>query len=426
MQSNQPFIPVTPMSKARSTFHVLAKPIGPICNLDCDYCFYLKKEKELYPGVRDFKMSDETLETFVKSYIQSQPPGITEINFAWQGGEPTLMGVDFFRRAVELQKKHLRPGQRFTNALQTNGTRLDDEWCEFLREHGFLVGISIDGPEEFHDKYRPDKGGKGSFKKVMQGLRLLQKHRVEFNTLTVVQEDNGKHPLEIYRFLRDECQSDFVQFIPIVEGVGKGMVSTRSVGKRQYGEFLVEIFEEWRKNDIGRVYVQLFEVLLGIAAGYPSSLCVHKKTCGRAVALEHNGDLYSCDHFVYPKDLVGNINKEPMGELMETDQQRKFGNDKSDALPDYCKRCEFLDYCNGGCPAHRHIETPDGDPGLNYLCEGYKVIYAHADPYLKAIARTVQLGLPPQNYEQFMPGATPAAPAKSIKSKRKKKRPGPR
>lgn len=410
------------MTKAKSTFHVLAKPIGPICNLDCEYCFYLKKESEIYPGVRNFRMDDETLQTFVRSYIESQPPGMTEINFAWQGGEPTLMGVDFFRRAVELQQQFIRPGQRVTNALQTNGTRLDDEWGIFLRENGFLVGISIDGPEALHDRYRPDKGGKGSFKKVMQGLELLHKHRVEFNTLTVVQEDNGKHPQEIYEFLRNECQSTFMQFIPIVEGVGKGMVSTRSVGKRQYGEFLVEIFELWRKQDIGRIYVQLFEVLLGIAAGYPASLCVHKKTCGRAVALEHNGDLFSCDHFVYPKDLIGNIREVPMGELMESDMQRKFGDDKRDSLPKYCRDCEFLDYCNGGCPAHRHIKTPDGEEGLNYLCEGYKVIYEHADPYLKALAKAIQLGLPPQQYEQFLPGNTqPPKPKAARRRVRRKK-----
>lgn len=290
---------------ARSPYHVLLKPIGPVCNIDCEYCFYLEKSA-LFPGHRtvDFMMSEETLEEVTRAYIHSQPEGTAEINFAWQGGEPTLMGVNFFRKAVELQKKYARPGIKITNAIQTNGTRLDAEWGEFLRENEFLVGISIDGPEAMHNRYRRDRGGAGTFASVMRGIEVLKRHRVEFNTLTVVQEHNGDYPAPVYTFLK-KIGSTFMQFIPIVEKTSQTSVGERSVGPEQWGRFMSGVFDLWLKKDLGRIFVQHFDMLLGLWMGYPSSMCVHAETCGRAVALEHDGSLFSCDHFVNPEHRLG-------------------------------------------------------------------------------------------------------------------------
>lgn len=386
----------TASPKARAPFHVLTKPIGPICNLDCEYCFYLKKE-ELYPNTRSFRMTDEVLETFVRQYIESHPPGTEEINFAWQGGEPTLMGVDFFRKAVALQQQYARPGVRISNSLQTNGTRLNDEWGVFLRENQFLVGLSIDGPRELHDKYRFDKRGQGTFDQVMAGLDLLKKHSVDFNTLTVVNEANGEYPVEVYSFLKS-TGSTFFQFIPIVEPEN-GSIGARSVGSEQYGRFLVGIFDSWlAQKDVGRIFVRDFDTFLALVMGYPSPLCVHAETCGRAVALEHNGDLYSCDHFVNPEDHLGNILTTTLGAMLDDAQQSTFGTDKRDKLPRYCRSCEFLGVCNGGCPKDRLIATPDGEPGLNYLCAGYKTFFSHAIPVLQKMATCLRMGRPASDY----------------------------
>jgi uncharacterized protein len=340
------------LSPARP-FHVMTKPIGPLCNLDCKYCFYLEKEK-LYPehAGAGFRMTDAVLERYISSYITAQPANVPEISFAWQGGEPTLLGVDFFRRVVELQKKYCPPHQRIVNALQTNGTLLDAEWCEFLRENNFLVGLSIDGPREMHDRYRVDKGNRPTFDKVMRGLELLKEHNVEFNTLTVVNRHNSKNPLEVYRFLKKHG-SGFMQFIPLVERAGDGTmfasppslegeeapspVTPWSVESQTYGDFLCAIFDEWVRHDVGKVFVQLFEVQLGVWMGMPASLCVFSETCGAAMALEHNGDLYSCDHYVYPEYRLGNIATKPMIELVASSQQIKFGLDKRDTLPKYCR-----------------------------------------------------------------------------------------
>lgn len=392
-------------------FHVMTKPIGPICNLDCSYCFYLEKEN-LFPANKNFKMSDEVLETYIRQYIEQQ--SIPEISFAWQGGEPTLLGVDYFRKIVALQKKHAG-GKRISNALQTNGTLLDDEWGEFLSENQFLVGLSIDGPAKLHDAYRVDKKGRGSYEKVLQGLRILQKHNVEFNTLTVVNRINSRKPLEVYRFLRD-IGSRFIQFIPLVErlpdaeakklGLDLAVpprmdddaaslpVTEWSVEPKQYGEFLVTIFDEWRQRDVGRVFVQIFDVALGNWLGRGSSLCLFAENCGAALAMEHNGDVYSCDHYVYPRYKLGNVLNQSLGEMVSSEAQRKFGQDKSTTLPKYCRECEVRFACHGECPKHRFIRTPDGEPGLNYLCRSYKRFFNHADPTMKAMAERVRSGRP--------------------------------
>ncbi|MBA7605995.1 MAG: anaerobic sulfatase maturase [Calditrichaeota bacterium] len=399
----------TTSQPASNPFHVLAKPIGPICNLDCEHCFYLVKE-QLYPDTKSFRMSEETLEHFIQQYIEGQPEHTPEVNFAWQGGEPTLLGVEFFQRAVELQEKYKRPGLRVSNSLQTNGVLLDDHWGAFLHEHNFLVGISIDGPEKLHDRYRRDRKGRGSFKSVMAGLEALKKHEVEFNTMTVVQNDNGDHPEAVYDFLK-ASGSRFFQFIPIVESEGGGKVSYRSVGPEQYGRFLNRVFDHWLdQEDVGTVFVRDFDMLLGLVMGQPSSVCVHAETCGLAAAIEHNGDLYSCDHFVNPQDLLGNVAlgvpasgspRQTLSEMIDGDQQTKFGRDKRDALPRCCRECQYLAYCYGGCPKDRIVNTPDGEPGLNYLCAGYKSFYSHTLPVFDKMAKCLRVQRPSSDYKNI-------------------------
>jgi uncharacterized protein len=379
--------------------HVLAKPVGAICNLDCTYCFYLEKA-QLYPGSR-FRMSDELLEQYIKQLIECHRT--SEVTVAWQGGEPTLRDLDFYRRVIEYEKKYQRPGMTFENTIQTNGTLLSNQWCEFLKANNFLVGISIDGPRELHDAFRVDRNGKPTFDKVMRGLRLLQKHGVEYNILTTVNRVNSDYPLEVYRFLRDEARTSWIQFIPIVERINSNgltlyqegaTVSGRSVRAEQFGRFLITIFDEWVHNDVGRVFVQTFEAAVRNWMGLPSGMCVFNKTCGRGLALEHNGDLYSCDHFVEPKYLLGNIQNQHIAELVASSQQQKFGQDKSDTLPRYCTECEVRFACNGECPKNRFILTPDGEPGLNYLCTGYKTFFNHADHTMKIMAKLIRDGRP--------------------------------
>ena len=369
-------------------FHLLAKPTGAVCNLACDYCFFLSKER-LYPG-SPFRMTDEVLEEYIRQYLEAQQ--VPEASVAWQGGEPTLMGLDFFRRSVELVEKHKKSKMTIQYTMQTNGTLLDDEWCEFFGEHGFLIGISIDGPADLHNAYRVDKGGRPSFDRVMHGLELLKKHEVDFNVLCTVHAANGDHPVEVYRFFRDELEAQFVQLIAIVErdnetGFQEGnTVTDRSVEPEQWGNFLIGVFDEWVRRDVGEAYVQLFDVALGNWVGAPPSLCVFSPTCGTALALEHNGDLYSCDHFVEPHYLLGNIEEQAMIELVSSDKQRTFGRDKLDTLPHYCQECEVCFACHGGCPKNRFTETPDGEPGLNYLCAGYKAFFNHIDEPMRVMA----------------------------------------
>jgi len=396
----------------------MAKPIGAKCNLDCTYCFYLEKEN-LYPDTRNFRMSDAVLERYTRDYIAAQPG--TEVNFAWQGGEPTLLGVDFFQKVVELQRRHA--GRRtITNALQTNGTLLDDAWGRFLHENRFLVGLSIDGPRELHDLYRVDRGQKPTFDRVMAGLDCLKRHHIEFNTLTVVNRQNSLHPQEIYHFLK-AIGSGFMQFIPLVErpapasdtsglklaappvvsrdADGATEVTSWSVRSADYGTFLNGIFDEWIRHDVGQVFVQIFDVTLANWYGEGPGICVFSEKCGGALALEHNGDVYSCDHYVYPEYRLGNLTTQSLGDMAASFQQRQFGSDKSTTLPRYCRECDVRFACHGECPKHRFLRTPDGEPGLNYLCTAYKTFFHHAKPYMDEMVRLLRAGQSPADVMQF-------------------------
>ena len=393
------------IQNAPPAFHLLAKPTGAICNLNCSYCFFLSKEN-LYPGSK-FKMSDEILEAYIQQYIEAQQ--VPEVNIAWQGGEPTLMDLDFFQKSVQLVEKYKKPGMQVSYSMQTNATRLDDDWGAFLKAHNFLIGISIDGPPEIHDRYRKDKGGRGSYAQVQLGLDILKKHQVDFNILCTVHAANGDHPLEVYRFFRDELEAEFIQFIAIVErdndtGFQEGThLTDRSIKPRQYGQFLSAVFDEWIKTDVGRVYVQIFDVALGAWIGQPPSLCIFAPTCGNALAIEHTGDLYSCDHFVEPNYFLGNLLQENMLELVASDQQRKFGRDKLATLPRYCRECEVRFACNGGCPKNRFIKTPTGEDGLNYLCAGYKHFFTHIDFPMRIMAYLLRQNRPPAEVMQILP-----------------------
>ncbi len=383
-------------------FHIMVKPVGPLCNLDCGYCFYLEKEK-LYPGTGQWTMPEDVLDKYIRDYIGSQDsPAIT---FAWQGGEPTLLGVDFFRKVVELEKKY-SGGRKIENTFQTNGVLLNDEWCGFLSENRFLVGLSIDGPQEIHDRYRVYKGGQPSFEKVMEGVKCILKHRVEFNTLTCVQKENAYRPLEVYNFLKG-IGSRFMQFIPIVETksnasepaspTSEPVVEDYSVEPLQYGKFLGMIFDEWVRHDVGKYFIQIFDVSLESWAGMEPSLCVFKEKCGSALAMEHNGDVYSCDHFVNVENRLGNMMNDHLSALALSPKQTKFGDDKLHKLPKYCLECSVRFACNGECPKNRFIKTPSGEDGLNYLCEGYKYFFHHIDPYMKFMARELANRRPPAN-----------------------------
>jgi serine-type anaerobic sulfatase-maturating enzyme len=405
---------------ATQGFHIMTKPIGPICNLDCAYCFYLEKEK-LYPGTKQWAMEDTTLERYVRAYIEAQPGD--EVHFAWQGGEPTLLGVEFFERVVALEQRYAG-GKQIHNALQTNGTLLDDRWGGFFAENKFLVGLSIDGPRELHDCYRVDKGMAPTFDRVIRGVEVLKRNKVEFNTLTVVHRKNSEQPLEVYRFLK-EIGSGFIQFIPVVERAaetadehGLVLLSPRSeqpaavtewsVRPEQYGEFLARIFDEWVKQDVGRVFVQQFDVALESWMGMEASLCVFRRTCGSALAMEHTGDLYSCDHYVYPEHRLGNVIETPLAEMVESEQQKRFGKDKETSLPRMCRECDVRFACNGECPKHRFALTPEGEPGLNYLCAGYKHFFHHIDPYMQFMAQELRAGRPPAGIMEIVGGAKSA------------------
>ena len=369
-------------------FHVMAKPTGSACNLRCDYCFFLKKEA-LYPG-SSFRMPDEVHEAYIRQLLEAHQ--VPQVTIAWQGGEPTLMGLDFFRRSVELQKKYQKPGTRIENTFQTNGILLDDDWCRFFHDNGFLVGLSLDGPKEIHDVHRKDKGGRGTFDRALAAARRLQAHRVEFNVLCTVNSANARHPLDVYRFFRDELGARYIQFIPIVEresatGCQEGdTVTDRSVRPDEFGRFLIAIFDEWLKKDVGETFILNFDGALAGWLDMAGTVCIFGPTCGLGVALEHNGDLYSCDHFVEPKHLLGNILETPLIDLVASEKQVKFGRDKKEALPRYCRDCEFLRVCHGECPKNRFVATPDGEPGLNYLCAGYKAFFKHADKAMRIMA----------------------------------------
>ena len=392
-------------------FQVMAKPAGPSCNLGCTYCFYTEKEN-LYGGPSRFQMPFDVLESFIQQYIDSQDS--PEVQFAWQGGEPTLLGLDYFRAVVALQEKYAG-SKKVTNSIQTNGTLLTDDWCRFFKKYDFLVGLSIDGPRELHDRYRIKANGRPSFDAVMSGLKLLKKHAVSFNTLTVVNDDNAQKPLDVYRFLK-KAGDGYMQFIPAVERLpdetakelgldlaiapfsGDRTENSRltpwSVSPKHLANFYISIFDEWVRQDVGTIFVQFFDVALGNWLGAGSGLCQFSPTCGMAAALEHNGDLYSCDHYVYPQHKLGNIMETPLSELMTSVTQQKFGSEKQDGLPQCCKVCEVRPACHGDCPKHRFVETSEGGPGLSYLCEAYKEIFKHMAPYLGVMAQLIKAGRP--------------------------------
>ena len=389
-----------PQKPVPPRIHVLAKPSGATCNLACSYCFFLDKEL-LYPNSK-FRMPEDVLENYIRQLIETHRSN--QVTVAWQGGEPTLMGLEFYQRAIKMQKQYARPGMVFENTMQTNGTLLDDEWCEFFKENDFLIGISIDGPRHLHDAHRVDKGGAPTFDRVMRGLRLLQKHGVEYNILVTVNRLTADHPKEVYRFLRDEARTEWIQFIPVIERVNPDglnlvqvgeQVSPRSVRPEQFGRFLIQVFDEWVQDDVGKIYVQTFEAALRNWMRLPTSgMCVFEKTCGYGLALEHNGDLYACDHFVEPEYLLGNIKEEHMLELVGSDEQHKFGQDKYATLPKYCLECPVLFACNGECPKNRFIDTPDGESGLNYLCAGYKAFFQRVDEPMKLMSTLMRTNRP--------------------------------
>lgn len=375
-------------------FHVMAKPTGARCNLACEYCFFLKKDR-LYPE-SDFRMSDETMTAYIRQTIEGQ--SAPEVTIAWQGGEPTLMGLDFFRRAMDVEKAYARPGQRIENSFQTNGILIDEDWCRFFHDNRFLVGLSLDGPRRLHDAYRRDKGGQPVFDNVERAARLMQKHGVAFNLLCTVNATNSRHPLEVYRYFRDDLGARYVQFIPIVErdnetGNQEGTrLTDRTVDSAQYGLFLIEIFDEWVRRDVGVMFVPFFDAVLASYVFGQSSLCVLRPACGDALALEHNGDLYSCDHFVEPSYRLGNIGRTPIAELVSSERQRGFGRAKTAALPRFCRECAFLFTCHGECPKNRVLTTPDGEPGLNWLCQGLRTFFEHVERPMKIMADLLRRG----------------------------------
>ena len=387
-------------------FHLLAKPSGSTCNIDCTYCFFLSKES-LYPN-EQHRMSEATLEAYIRQLLESHR--MPQVTVAWQGGEPTLMKLDFFRRSVELVERYRRPGQTVKHTFQTNGLLIDDDWCAFFKQHDFLVGLSVDGPRQLHDAYRVDRRGQGTFDRVMGGWRHLREHQVDFNVLCTVNAANQHHGRDVYRFFRDELGARWVQFIPIIERAteqtleiaNKGWseqpgrqrllntqtgdrVTERTVGAEQYGRFLVDVFEEWVRRDVGEVYVQLFDVTLEAYFGR-HLLCIHAPTCGLGPALEYNGDLYSCDHYVEPRYKIGNIHQTHLLDLVASPEQRKFGQDKLDSLTAQCRNCEVRSLCNGGCPKDRFALSRDGEAGQNYLCAGLELFFKHTRPAMQEMA----------------------------------------
>ncbi|UJF18061.1 anaerobic sulfatase maturase [Vibrio sp. SS-MA-C1-2] len=404
--------------KASKRMHLMAKPIGAACNLDCDYCYYLSKQDLLeYKKGCTPTLSEENLETYIRMYIEGQ--NTPEIIFSWQGGEATMLGVSFFEKIVELQKKYKPSGIKISNDLQTNGMLLNDKWCEFLKKNNFLVGISIDGPQMMHDAYRTTRSGKGTFKQVMASIELLHQYEIPFATLTCVNNLTSRNPLEVYRFLRDEVRSPQMQFIPIVETKSfretapntwsvderltqgdkrllpsskDSVVESFCVSDQAWGNFLIAIFNEWICNDLGNVFVQYFEAFLEAWMGNQNPLCTLGEMCGKGLAMEPNGDVYTCDHYVYSEYKVGNIQDSNLSEMAYSVSQQKFGLAKSKTLPTQCQKCDYKFACFGECPKNRFIKTKDGEEGLNYLCAGWNKFYQHADAGFAFILR--RLGKP--------------------------------
>lgn len=379
---------ISPFAKP---LYVMLKPVGALCNLRCKYCYYLEK-KELYPETKKFMMSEELLEKFIEQYLNSQTQN--EILFTWHGGETLMCNIGFYKKAVELQKKYAH-ARHIDNTLQTNGTLLTDEWCRFFKENNFLIGISIDGPQHCHDKYRKTRDNRPSFYQVMKGIELLKKHGVEFNVMGVVNDYNVDYPLEFYNFFKSiDCH--YIQFAPIVEQID-GQPASWNVLSEKWGDFLIAIFDEWVKQDVADFYVQHFDATLANWVGVKPGVCIFAKTCGHAGVMEFNGDMYSCDHFVYPQYKIGNIYTKTLTEMMYSPKQLKFGTNKYDALPMQCKECEFLFACYGECPKNRIIKTKDGEDGLNYLCKGYYKYYSHVAPYMDFMKNELKNKRPPAN-----------------------------
>lgn len=388
--------------------YVMSKPVGPLCNMDCAYCYYIEKSR-LYQQRKSFKMTDELLERFVESYIQSQTTPF--VQFTWHGGESLLRGLDFYRKAMKFQQQYGR-GREISNCIQTNGLLLNDAWCRFFKENRFLVGVSIDGPEKMHDYYRKDGGGRGTFARVMRGIELLHRHQVDFNTLSVLHDYNVRYPLEMYRFFK-EIGSRYMQFSPVVERLGTRSDGLElltaadrpadsepapwSVDPVAYGQFYVDVFTDWVKQDVGQYYVQLFDATLACLTGAQPGVCLYAETCGHALAMEHNGDVYACDHFVYPEYFRGNLYDRSLIEMALSDEQIRFGNHKKDCLPAQCRQCSYLQLCHGECPKNRISVTKDGEAGLNYLCPGLQRYFAFVMPYMEFMAEELRNRRPPAN-----------------------------
>jgi uncharacterized protein len=393
--------------------HVMVKPTGAHCNLDCSYCYYLSKE-QLLGKPENWRISDELLEEFIRQYFASH--NNKEVIFSWQGGEPTLLGIDFFRKVVALEKQYCPPHVRCENDLQTNGTLLDDDWCRFLHDENFLVGLSIDGPKDLHDAYRKDSAGQGSFDRVFNAAKLLRKHKVNFAVLCCVNRLTAQKPLEVYRFLRDQVGAQRIQFIPVVEpvsfrqvapqkwdvalmpqqgssrakpGVADSVVTDWSVDPDDWGDFLCRVFDEWYRKDLGTIYVNYFDSAVETWMGHISPLCTQQPMCGKGLALERDGSLYACDHYVYPEYRAGNIREKHLSEMAFSDRQEQFGRMKEGTLPQQCRDCDYQFTCFGECPKNRFIKTAAGEAGLNYLCSGWKKFFAHIDEPVQKIVRSL-------------------------------------
>ena len=400
---------ITPFARP---LYVMVKSVGSVCNLSCDYCYYLEKSK-LYKEAKNHVMSEDLLEKFIDEYINSQT--MPQVLFTWHGGEPLMRPISFYKKAIELQKKYAR-GRTIDNSIQTNGTLITDEWCRFFKENNFLVGVSIDGPQEFHDEYRKNRQGQPSFAKVMKGIELLKKHGVEYNAMAVVNDFNADYPLDFYHFFK-EIDCHYIQFTPIVERISqradglslssptqneKAELTDFSVSPEQWGNFLCAIFDEWVREDVGNYYIQLFDSTLANWIGEQPGVCSMAKNCGHAGVMEYNGDVYSCDHFVFPEYKLGNLYSNTLVEMMYSDKQTKFGEVKSKTLPTQCKECEFLFACNGECPKNRFTFTETGEPGLNYLCKGYHKFFKHIAPYMDFMKKELMNERPPANVMEWI------------------------
>jgi uncharacterized protein len=371
------------MTKASRAFQVFVKPTGSTCNLGCVYCYYLNKE-HLYSENKS-KMSEEILEKYIIQHIDATLEDV--ISFSWHGGEPTILGLDYFYKIVELQRKHYPPNKKIFNGIQTNGTLLDDAWCRFLAKEGFMVGISLDGPKKMHNRFRTTKDNKPTYMQTMRGYNLLQKHGVRTEILCVVNSYNAQFPHKVYKFFKNN-NAQYITFLPLVEHQPHrpSLVSERTIPSETWGKFLCSIFDEWVERDIGQVKIQVFEEATRTAFNQEHSLCIFRPTCGDIPVIEHNGDFYSCDHYVDAENKIGNIKDQTFVELLESQKQKEFGEIKLQSLPRYCKECEVRDMCNGECPKNRFMYTPDGELGLNYLCEGYKHFFNYCQPFVTQVA----------------------------------------